>query len=191
MGKHVEPSPYHPLIHLQQNPFEWSSQVALPWQVNWPKSQDLAEYGSNPRKNYLHLFFIMPNCLHVFFSFLLEFEVKLGSRIFSLLLKGPILNIHIPPISAFDHLSDKCWIKISFRSLEKKEHNLTTIWVNSYWCSFLTWSWPETGSRKCFPFPPAAGPDMIPTWALASTLFLSFPCPLINWIPFWGYLKIT
>ena len=121
------------------------------------------------------------------FPFLLEFEVKLGSRIFSLLLKGPILNIHIPPISAFDHLGDKCWIKISSCSLEKFDNNMG----NSYWSSFLTWSWPETGSRKCFPFPPAAGPDMIPTWALASTLFLSFPCPLIHWIPFWGYLKIT
>ena len=120
MGKHVEPSPYHPLIHLQQNPFEWSSQVALPWQVNWPKSHDLAEYGSNPRKSYIQLFSYYAKFFACIFSFLLEFEIKLGSRIFSLLLKGPILNIQIPPISAFDHLSDKCWIKISFRSLENK-----------------------------------------------------------------------
>ena len=130
MGKHVEPSPYHPLIHLQQNPFEWSSQVALPWQVNWPKSQDLAEYGSNPRKKYIHLFFYYAQFFCMSF-FLLEFEVKLGSRIFSLLLKGPILNIHIPPISAFDHLGDKCWIKISSRSLEKKgacfDNNMGTV----------------------------------------------------------------
>ena len=77
----------------------------------------------------IHLFFYCAKFFACFFSFLLEFEVKLGSRIFSLLLKVPILNIHIPPISAFDHLGDKCWIKISSHSLEKKEHALTTIWV--------------------------------------------------------------
>jgi hypothetical protein len=69
---------------------------------------------------YVDSFSYYAQFLYVFLSFLLEFEVKLGSRIFSLLLKGPILNIHIPPISAFDHLGNKCWIKISYRSLEKE-----------------------------------------------------------------------